>query len=314
VSLSGSGTQGTYSWTSTYGQPVTLAATVTAQDGSTPTGTVAFYAAEQNNGSSSSSEDATAADLVGTVPLKTAGGVTKATLTYNPPPGQYALLAVYSGDATHLADIAGAGGSTNYFKTQVVDAQTTAVTVKSSATSSVFGSAVTFTATVTSGRTGPDGRTGVVTFYNAGVPFGTAPVATKSGVTTARLATADLPVGSDSITAIYSGDYNYVGTTSAALAQTVHAPSPPTKVTVTGKSTVTAGSVYTATTATNGTGAVRFSLASNPSHPAKMTIAASTGKITFKVPKKGLKSFSYAVVASNAAGEVASRVIKVKVS
>jgi ribosomal protein S11 len=89
----------------------------------------------------------------------------------------------------------------------------------------------------------------------------------------------------------------------------VQAPSAP--ATVTGKSTVTAGSKYTATTTTDGTGAVLFSLASTPAPPAKMTIAASTGKVTFKVPKKGLKTFSYTVVASNAAGQAHSAVITV---
>jgi Bacterial Ig-like domain (group 3) len=59
---------------------------------------------------------------------------------------------------------------------------------------------------VAAGATGPAKPTGVVTFYDAGVPFGTAPVATKGGVTTARLTTADLPTGSDAITATYSGD------------------------------------------------------------------------------------------------------------
>jgi Bacterial Ig-like domain (group 3) len=315
VSITGSGTQGQYNWTSTYGQPVTLTATVTAQDGSTPSGSVAFYAAEQNGSGSSSSEGATAADLVGTAPLKTVGGVTTATLTYNPPPGQYALLAVYSGDSAHLAACAGAGGSVGYFKSQVVDAQTTAVTLKSSASSPVFGSPVTFTATVTPGATGPAKPTGMVTFYDAGVPFGTAPVSTSHGVTKAHLPASSLPAGSDSITATYSGDYNYTSaTTSAGLTQTVRAPSAPATVTVTGKSTVTAGAKYTATTTTDGTGAILFSLASTPAPPAKMTIAASTGKVTFTVPKKGVKSFSYAVVASNAAGQAHSAVITVKVT
>jgi Bacterial Ig-like domain (group 3) len=315
VSLSGSGTQGTYSWTSTYGQPVTLTATVTAQDGSTPTGSVAFYAAEQNQGSSGSSEDVTAADLVGTAPLSTVDGVVTATLTYNPPPGQYALLAVYSGDATHLADSAGAGGDTNYGKSQVVDAQTTGVTVKSSASPTVFGSPVTFMATVAPGSTGPAKPTGVVTFYNAGVPLGTAPVTTKGGVTTAKFTTGNLPAGSDSITATYSGDYNYVAaTTSSSLSQPVTAPSAPATVTVKGPSTVKAGAAYKATATTDGTGAVLFSLASTPAPPKGMTINPSTGAVSYKVPKTGIAKFSYAVVASNAAGQARSSKVTVRVS
>jgi hypothetical protein len=318
VSLTGSGTsRGAYGWTSTYGQPVTLTATVTAQDGSHPTGTVAFYAAEQNGSGSSSSDSATAADLVGTAPLSTTGGVTTATLTYNPPPGQYALLAVYSGDPAHLADFAGADGDSGYYATQDVDPQTTGVTVKSSARLPVFGSPVTFTATVAAGAgaSGPAKPTGTVTFYDAGVPFGTAPVATRNGVTTAKFTTDGLPAGSDAITAAYGGDYNYeAASTSSSLSQSVTAPSAPTKVTVSGPSTVKAGASYTATSTTDGTGVVLFSLASTPAPPQGMTINPSTGAVSYPVPESGTSGFSYAVVASNAAGQAASPKVTVKVS
>ena len=315
VSLSGSGTKGVYSWTSSYGKPVVLTAAVTAQDGSIPTGTVAFYAAEQNDGDSSSSQSATARALLGTVALKTLSGVATASFTYSPPPGSYQLLAVYSGDATHLADSAGAGGDTGYFIGQVVDAQTTGVKVRSSASSEVFGSPVTFTATVTAGATGPAKPAGVVTFYDAGVPIGTAPVSTANRVTTARLTTADLPAGSDAITATYSGDYNYSpATTSSSLSELVKAPSAPGKVTVKGPSKEKAGATYEATSATGGSGAVLFSLASTPAPPRGMTINSRTGAVSYRVPKKGTSSFSYAVVASNAAGQAASPKVRVKVS
>jgi hypothetical protein len=316
LSLSGSGTsRGSSGWTSAYGHPVTLTATVTAQDGSTPTGKVAFYAAEGNIGSSSSSDDATAADLVGTAALSTADEVTTATLTYNPPPGQYRLLAFYSGDSAHLAADAGAAGFTSYFATQVVDAQTTGITVKSSARSCVFGSPVTFTATVTAGATGPAKPTGVVTFYDAGVSFGTASVSTTKGVRTAKITINGLPAGSDAITATYSGDYNYsAATTSSSLSESVTAPSAPHKVTTKGPSTVRAGGTYKATFTTHGTGPVLFSLASTPAPPKGMTINRSTGAVSYKVPKKGTSRFSYAVVASNAAGQAASAKVKVKVS
>jgi fibronectin-binding autotransporter adhesin len=316
LSLTGSGTsRGTSGWTSAYGRPVSLTATVTAQDGSTPTGTVAFYAAEANIGSSSSSDDATAADLAGTAALSTADGVTTATLTYNPPPEQYRLLAIYSGDSAHLPSDAGAAGFTSYYATQVVDVQTTGVTVKSSAGSSAFGSPVTFTAALGAGATGPAKPTGVVTFYDAGVPFGTVPVSTTKGVTTARITFDGLPAGSDAITATYSGDYDYAAaTTSSSLSESVTAPSPPSKVTAKGPSRVRAGGTYKATSTTRGTGAVLFSLAGTPAPPKGMTINPSTGAVSYKIPKKGTSRFSFAVVASNAAGQAASARVQVKVS
>lgn len=313
VSLTGSGTHGQYNWTSTYGQPVTLTATVTAQDGSTPAGTVAFYASEQpNNGS----QNATARDLVGTASLSPADGGATATLTYNPPPGVYALLAVYSGDSTHLPDFAGAGGpGTGYYITQVVDAQTTGVTIKSSASPSVFGSPVTFTATVTASATGPAKPTGVVNFYDGGVPFGAAAVATESGVTTAKLTTGNLPAGNDSITATYSGDYDYTAaSTASSLSHPVTAPSAPATVTVNGPSTVAPGATYKATSTTDGTGAVLFSLASTPAAAKAMTVDPSTGAVKYKVPAHGTARFSYAVVASNAAGQAVSSKVTVQVS
>ncbi len=94
--------------------------------------------------------------------------------------------------------------------------QTTTTTLKSSPTSSSYGQSVTFTATVkpTSGSGTP---TGTVTFYNTGTALGTGTV--SSGV--AKLSTTALPAGTDSITATYSGDNTYSGSTSSALNQTV---------------------------------------------------------------------------------------------
>jgi hypothetical protein len=188
------------------------------------------------------------------------------------------------------------------------------VTLGSPGGSPVFGSPVTFTATVTAGATGPAEPAGVVTFYDDSVPFGTAPVVTRGGVTTAQFTTNGLPAGSDSISATYSGDYNYVAATSSSISQPVNAPSAPAKVTVKGPSTVPLGATYKATTATDGTGAVLFSLASTPAPPKGMTINSGTGAVIYQVPESGISRFSYAVVASNAAGQAESRKVTVKVS
>jgi Bacterial Ig-like domain (group 3)/FG-GAP-like repeat/FG-GAP repeat len=92
--------------------------------------------------------------------------------------------------------------------------------LKSSLPHSVAGQSVTFTATITGSpvkgvTTTP---TGTITFFNGTTQLG-APVPISSG--TASLSTTALPVGTDSITAQYSGDTNYVPTTSAALPQVV---------------------------------------------------------------------------------------------
>ena len=45
-----------------------------------------------------------------------------------------------------------------------------------------------------------------------------------------------------------------------------------------------------------------------------MTINPSTGAVIYKVPRTGASSFSYAVVASNAAGQAGSLKVSVRVS
>jgi sugar lactone lactonase YvrE len=88
---------------------------------------------------------------------------------------------------------------------------TTTVRLTSSISSSTFGQAVVFSATV------PSGATGTVQFLNGTTSLGTSTI--SSGVAT--LLTTALPVGTDSITAVYLGDANFAGATSAALSQMV---------------------------------------------------------------------------------------------
>jgi fibronectin-binding autotransporter adhesin len=310
VSVSGSGTSQSYGWESVYGQPVTLSATVSAEGGGTPTGTVTFYAAQQYS-STSFDYAATGPDLLGTGTLSTTGGVTTATLTTSSlPPGEYQLLALYGGDSADLA----ASSVYSSSDEQLVTAQTSTVALTSSANSPVFGTPLTLTATVTPGGYGPADPTGLVTFFDGNTIVGQAPVSTSGSVTTAKFATTALPTGSDSLTADYTGDYNYEGSTSSKLSQSVSAPTAPTTVTVTGPSTVKAGKTYKAKAKTDGTGAVLFALSSSPAPPPGMTINASTGAVSFKVPASGLSSFSYAVVAANAAGQAQSSAVTVTVS
>ena len=152
-------------------------------------------------------------------------------------------------------------------------------------------------------------------YFAAGnVPLGNAPVTTANGKTTARITTSGLLIGGPSIVASYGGDYNYTNSDSLPQTVTMTAAKAPALLKVTGPTRVTAGSTYKATSSTNATGAVSFSLAVSPTAPKKMTISSTTGKVRFKVPAKGLKKFSYAVVASNAAGRAESTMVKVRVS
>jgi hypothetical protein len=90
----------------------------------------------------------------------------------------------------------------------------TTTSLNPSVTSTVYGGPVTLTATVT----GSDMPTGSVSFYNGATALGTVAV-NSSGV--AIFTTDALPVGSDSITAVYGGDATDSGSTSAAQVESV---------------------------------------------------------------------------------------------
>jgi hypothetical protein len=167
---------------SAYGQMVSLAATVHAQDGSLPTGTVTFT----SNGVQ-----------IGSAPLNNQG---QAVLTYNAlPVGTDSLIAMYGGSTT-LAP------STSNTVMQVVNRDLTHTTVASSPNPLTSGEQVTITASIT--PAGPP--TGTVGFASNGVAIsGCTAVTLSSG--TAQCVTSSLAVGTDAVVASYSGDGNYAG-------------------------------------------------------------------------------------------------------
>jgi len=175
---------------SVLGQPVTFTATASSSNGAggsgeTPTGTVTFY----DNGT----QIGTAETLVsGTITLTTS------SLTL----GTHAITASYSGDDTDTTATATLSPS------QVVNLNTTAVTVTSSSNPSYYGDSVTFTGTFVGGYGTP---TGTVTFYDAttSTTLGTGTLAAGTGTYTATVtssAISTLTVGSHTIEAIYAGN------------------------------------------------------------------------------------------------------------
>ncbi|RPJ39196.1 MAG: hypothetical protein EHM35_02925 [Planctomycetaceae bacterium] len=114
-------------------------------------------------------------------------------------------------------------------------------TLSSSSNPSTYGQSITFTATVTATIGTP---TGTVQFYADGSPLG-APMALSSGKAVTSL--ASLTFGTHAITATYSGNADYLGSTSVAISQSVE------KKTVTGNITAS-DKVYDGTTAATITG------------------------------------------------------------
>jgi N-acetylneuraminic acid mutarotase len=182
---------------SKFWEDVAFAATVSGQFGGTATGKVTFVAAYPPT---------TLLMELGTATLK--GGV--ATLTTSSPSIAGSITAEYGGDA-HF------DSSTSAVVKQVVEKAATTTTLASSVNPSVLDQSVTFTATAK----GEFGGTpsGTVTFSDGKTVLKA--VTLSGGV--AKLTTKALPVGTDSITAVYGGDAMFTGSTSNTVKQVVTA-------------------------------------------------------------------------------------------
>jgi hypothetical protein len=179
---------------SVFGEPVTLSATVTSSSGTPPDGeNVAF----QEN--TVSIEDSQLSSGAASSVLRTAAGT-------------WSITAEYVGDSTFVS-------STSTPVNLVVNQASTTTTLTSSPNPSGVGQSVTLTATV-SGQFGGL-PTGSVAFSNGNTSLGSV---TLGATNQAVLTTTALPLGTDSITAVYSGDSNFTGSTSAAVSQVVAAP------------------------------------------------------------------------------------------
>jgi subtilisin-like proprotein convertase family protein len=184
-----------------YGQTVTLTATVSVTGGGsgTPTGTVNFF-------------DGTT--MIGSSTLSPVSGQQQATITdstLTATPSTHSITAVYVG----VTDFA---TSTSQATTvTVMGLATTTSNVTSSVNPSTIGQSVKFTATVSA--TGGGTPTGSVTFMDGTTPIG---MGTLSGGS-AFVTVATLSAGSHQITASYSGDTQFAGSSSLqALTQTVN--------------------------------------------------------------------------------------------
>jgi adhesin HecA-like repeat protein len=223
VTVAGSGTLTGFNagWQTTYGHPVTVSATVSAQNGSLPTGTVIFFAAEQNAANAGSTPSAIRPDLLGTAKLAAGsnGHATASVTIPSLPPGRYALLAMYLGDRTHLAASTQYGdpASANHsFGNEIITPQNTTLALTSSRTAATAATPVTLKATLTPGTAGHNHPAGLIVFLDNGVPIGAAPLTTSHSTTAATLTTT-LPAGASPLGASYSGDYNFAGAASPSL-------------------------------------------------------------------------------------------------
>ena len=217
---------------SVVGQPATLTITVSAVSpgAGTPTGTV------------------TLTGPGGPIVLAS-NTLANGTATYTtslPSVGSTAFTAAYSGDANFQ-------GSTSATFTQVVDQAATTTTVSASPNPSVFGQSATFIATVAARAPGSGTPTGSVTFMDGTASLGSVSLANG----TASFSASSLSVASHNITAVYAGDANYTGSTSAsAVTQVVNRANTATSLTAApNESTFGQSVTFTATVAASLPGA-----------------------------------------------------------
>ena len=124
--------------------------------------------------------------------------------------GSHSITAKYGGDTNFNSNTSPV---TTITVTKITLVPGISFTFTSSLNPSTYGASVTFTATI------PAGATGTMQFYQNGVAMG-APVAVSSGVAT--YTTSTLAIGTQAITAQYSGDANYNSATSPIINQVVN--------------------------------------------------------------------------------------------
>jgi hypothetical protein len=179
------------------GQTVNFVATVRGQYGGAVTGLVTF-----NQGPNT---------VLGTAPVS--GGTATLSLS-NLGSGPHVVTATYGGDNSSI-------GSTSGSVTQNVATPTlsTTTSVGSSINPSVYGQTVNFIATVTPVPAGSGIPTGVVTFRLGQTLLGTAPLLNGEAQFIPPIL---LPAGSLGITAVYSGDMQFIASTSPTFNQVVN--------------------------------------------------------------------------------------------
>src|SRR5262249_32786081 len=136
--------------------------------------------------------------------------------------GTHVITAVYTGDATFA-------GSTSVAIPQTVASAGTTTVIASSANPSALGQSVTFPATVTPTAPSLGTPTGTVLFRDGSAVLGSSSVNINGQAT---FSTAALANGSHPITAVFTGNANFTGSTSAVLFQTVNPPLPAGTTTV----------------------------------------------------------------------------------
>jgi len=184
------------------GQPVTFTATVTptAVPPSGPTGTVNFVKCASAACSSTTSLGTGSVQPNGQAVFTTSGLALGTTV----------VRATYAGDGSNFS------ASTSNTVSQVVNSYATTLGLTSSLNPSIYGQAVTFTATATSTAGTPSGP---VTFFDGSASIGTSNLDATGKAT---LVTSALTPGTHPVKAVYAGNGTFFTSTSGVISQVVN--------------------------------------------------------------------------------------------
>ena len=218
----------------TYGAQITLSATVC---GLAP-GSSTICASSMPNPPGASITFFDGSTAIGTSSAVDASGSGSITIPMLSPPftavggssvtGSHSISARYNGFGAGIGQ-----GDANFLQssspaqTLTISKGNTTSSVTSNANPSVYGQAVTLTATVLPPSAGAPLPTGTVAFTDAGNQIGIGTLVNVAGVMTATLATGTggqagtLSVGQHSLSVSYGGDLNYSASAAGSLSQTV---------------------------------------------------------------------------------------------
>ncbi len=257
---------------SVFGQAVTFTATVMPTGSGTPTGTVTFTV-----------------DGVAQTPVALNGSAQATIMVSSFSVSSHTISATYNGDSNF-------GSSTSAPFSQTVNKADTTAMVSASVNPSVFGQAVTFTATVTATAPGMGTPSGMVTFSIDGMAQ--SPV-TLNGSGQATFVISSLSVTGHMITAAYSGDGNFNTSTSTTFTQTVNKADTGTAVSSSANPSVFGQSVtFTATVTAVAPGAgtpagtVTFTIDGMPQPPVALN---GSGQASFMPTSLGVTSHTVSV-------------------
>jgi hypothetical protein len=179
-----------------YGQSVTFTATLTvvSPGTGTPDGTVGFVDSVSNSTIATATLDA--------------NGQARATVTFTQL-GNHDIRAIYSGSASYVKSISA-------LLHEVVGRGNSAITLTASANPSTYGNWITFHATASAATPAVGRPTGFVTFTADNIELGTMPLTQR----TAAFVTTFVG-GVHHVVASYSGDANFLPSTSAQFNETV---------------------------------------------------------------------------------------------